>query len=52
MTALAGLTMADRAYKRALRLVGESTALLNNQGYSYMLRGKHGRGPAQIPQSL
>jgi Flp pilus assembly protein TadD len=32
--------MADRAYKRALRLVGESTALLNNQGYSYMLRGK------------
>ena len=31
--------MADRAYKRALRLVGESTALLNNQGYSYMLRG-------------
>jgi len=31
--------MADRAYKRALRLVGETTALLNNQGYSYMLRG-------------
>src|SRR5215471_11631070 len=32
--------LADRAYKRALRLVGETTALLNNQGYSYMLRGK------------
>jgi len=32
--------MADRAYKRAIRLVGETTALLNNQGYSYMLRGK------------
>jgi Flp pilus assembly protein TadD len=31
--------MADRAYKRAIRLVGETTALLNNQGYSYMLRG-------------
>ena len=32
--------LADRAYRRALRLVGETTALLNNQGYSYMLRGK------------
>jgi Flp pilus assembly protein TadD len=32
--------LADRAYKQAIRLVGESTALLNNQGYSYMLRGK------------
>src|SRR5262245_45045351 len=32
--------LADRAYGRALRLEGETTALLNNQGYSYMLRGK------------
>ena len=32
--------LADRAYKQAIRLVGETTALLNNQGYSYMLRGK------------
>ena len=32
--------LADRAYGRALRLVGETTALLNNRGYSYMLRGK------------
>ena len=32
--------LADRAYKRAIRLSGETTALLNNQGYSYMLRGK------------
>ena len=31
--------IADRAYKRAIRLVGETTAILNNQGYSYMLRG-------------
>ena len=31
--------LADRAYRRAIRLVGETTALLNNQGYSYMLRG-------------
>jgi len=32
--------LADRAYKRAIRLVGETTAILNNQGYSYMLRGR------------
>src|SRR5262245_48138624 len=32
--------LADRAYKRAIRLEGETTALLNNRGYSYMLRGK------------
>jgi Flp pilus assembly protein TadD len=32
--------LADQAYGRAVRLVGETTALLNNRGYSYMLRGK------------
>ena len=31
--------LADRAYKQARKLVGETTALLNNEGYSYMLRG-------------
>ncbi len=31
--------LADRAYDSAVRLVGETTALLNNRGYSYMLRG-------------
>ena len=31
--------LADRAYKQAIRRVGETTAILNNQGYSYMLRG-------------
>ncbi|HTL16085.1 MAG TPA: tetratricopeptide repeat protein [Patescibacteria group bacterium] len=32
--------LADRAYKQAIRLEGETTAILNNQGYSYMLRGR------------
>src|SRR5450631_1682562 len=32
--------LADRAYKQAIKLVGETTAILNNEGYSYMLRGK------------
>jgi Flp pilus assembly protein TadD len=32
--------LADRAYKQAIRLVGMTTEILNNQGYSYMLRGR------------
>ena len=32
--------LADRAYRRAIQLVGETTAILNNEGYSYMLRGR------------
>ena len=31
--------LADRAYDSAIRLVGTTTAILNNRGYSYMLRG-------------
>src|SRR6476620_6556745 len=35
---LARFDLADRAYVFAIRLVGETTEILNNQGYSYMLR--------------
>jgi len=31
--------LADRAYRAAIRLTGETVQLLNNEGYSYMLRG-------------
>ena len=31
--------LADRAYGAAAKLEGETTQLLNNEGYSYMLRG-------------
>jgi len=31
--------LADRAYRSAIQLTGETTQILNNQGYSYMLRG-------------
>jgi Tfp pilus assembly protein PilF len=34
--------LADRAYVSATRLGGETTAVLNNRGYSYMLRGDLG----------
>ena len=31
--------LADRAYRTAIQISGETTQILNNQGYSYMLRG-------------
>src|SRR6266567_523642 len=31
--------LADQAYAQAIRLGGETVQMLNNQGYSYMLRG-------------
>ena len=31
--------LADQAYSQAVQQVGETTALLNNRGYSYLLRG-------------
>jgi len=36
---LARFDLADRAYRTAIGLTGETTQLLNNQGYSYTLRG-------------
>ena len=36
---LARFDLADRAYRSAIGLTGETTQILNNQGYSYMLRG-------------
>jgi len=31
--------LADQAYTQAIKLTGETVYILNNQGYSYMLRG-------------
>ncbi len=31
--------LADRAYAQAVKLLGPTTEILNNQGFSYMLRG-------------
>jgi Flp pilus assembly protein TadD len=36
---LSRFDLADRAYQTAIRLSGETAQILNNQGYSYMLRG-------------
>jgi tetratricopeptide (TPR) repeat protein len=35
--------LADRAYKEAIRILGPRPEILNNQGYSYMLRGDYAR---------
>lgn len=33
--------LADRAYEQAIILAGPTAEILNNQGYSFMLRGDH-----------
>jgi Flp pilus assembly protein TadD len=40
---LARFDLADRAYRFAIKLGGQTTQVLNNQGYSYMLRGNYAR---------
>jgi Flp pilus assembly protein TadD len=35
--------LADRAYKQAIALAGPTPEIMNNQGYSYLLRGDHRR---------
>jgi Flp pilus assembly protein TadD len=35
--------LADRAYKEAIRIIGPTAEVLNNQGFSYMLRGEYRR---------
>jgi hypothetical protein len=36
-----GGDLADRAYASAIKFGGETVEILNNQGYSYMLRGDY-----------
>ncbi len=40
--------LADRAYAQAIRIVGQTAEILNNQGYSYMLRGDYIRARAKL----
>jgi Flp pilus assembly protein TadD len=35
--------LADRAYRQAMDIIGETPEILNNQGYSYILRGDYPR---------
>ena len=40
--------LADRAYENAIRLAGPTAEILNNQGYSYLLRGDRRRARATL----
>jgi Flp pilus assembly protein TadD len=40
--------LADRAYKQVIKIVGPKPEILNNQGYSYMLRGDYRRARATL----
>ena len=40
--------LADRAYAQAIKIVGPTVAILNNQGYSYMLRGDYKRARTKL----
>jgi len=40
--------LADRAYGQAIRLIGPTPEILNDQGFSYMLRGDYGRARQKL----
>jgi Flp pilus assembly protein TadD len=40
--------LADRAYAQAIRIVGERVEIINNQGYSYILRGDYKRARERL----
>jgi Flp pilus assembly protein TadD len=44
--------LADRAYAAAVKLVGNTPSILNNEGYSYMLRGDLKRARAKFLAAL
>jgi len=43
--------LADRAYAQALRIVGPTAELLNDQGFSYMLRGDYVRAKKKLEEA-
>jgi Flp pilus assembly protein TadD len=44
--------LADRAYSAAIAIVGATPEILNNQGFSYMLRGDYVRARAKFSEAL
>ena len=43
--------LADRAYAEAIRIVGPTPEILNNQGFSYMLRGDYARAHKKLAEA-
>jgi len=44
--------LADRAYQEAIRIVGRTPEVLNDQGFSYILRGDYGRAQRTLHEAL
>jgi Flp pilus assembly protein TadD len=40
--------LADRAYGQAIKIIGATPEVMNNQGFSYMLRGDYGRARSTL----
>jgi Flp pilus assembly protein TadD len=40
--------LADRAYAQAVKLIGPTPDIMNNQGFSYLLRGDYGRARSML----
>lgn len=49
---IARFDLADRAYRQAVALSGETVEILNNQGYSHMLRGNLRMARRKFNQAL
>jgi tetratricopeptide (TPR) repeat protein len=43
--------LADRAYGQAIHLIGPTVEILNDQGFSYMLRGDYARARQKLQQA-
>ncbi len=43
--------LADRAYQEAIRIIGPTVEILNNQGFSYMLRGDYARAHKKLDEA-
>jgi hypothetical protein len=43
--------LADRAYGEAIRIIGPTVEILNDQGFSYMLRGDYARARQKLQQA-
>jgi len=44
--------LADRAYARAIEIVGPAPEILNNQGYSYIMRGDYARARIKLDAAI
>jgi tetratricopeptide (TPR) repeat protein len=43
--------LADRAYNEAIRIIGPTAEILNDQGFSYMLRGDYTRAKKKLQEA-